>query len=214
MTEFSSLRQQAGLSVSEAAERLGYTEREAYRWESGEVKPRRAVLTFCAHSGRPAVTRQRPAGFHLHRPFAGIGGLRRGFDAIGGRCVFTCEWDRYSQKTYLANFPTTRTRLPATSRRWTRRTYPRTTFCLPAFPASPFPSPASRRRTRSTVHTVSPAKHRDAVFRRCAHHQASSAEGVSPRERQEPRKPRSRAHFQGHPRRSDERTEATTSIFA
>ena len=44
MTEFSALRQQAGLSVSEAAERLGYTEREAYRWESGEVKPRRAVL--------------------------------------------------------------------------------------------------------------------------------------------------------------------------
>jgi len=37
--------------------------------------------------------------------FAGIGGLRRGFDAIGGKCVFTSEWDRYSQKTYRANFP-------------------------------------------------------------------------------------------------------------
>jgi len=37
--------------------------------------------------------------------FAGIGGLRRGFEAIGGKCVFTSEWDKYSQKTYRANFP-------------------------------------------------------------------------------------------------------------
>lgn len=36
--------------------------------------------------------------------FAGIGGLRRGFDAIGGECVFTCEMNRYSQETYRANF--------------------------------------------------------------------------------------------------------------
>lgn len=37
--------------------------------------------------------------------FAGIGGLRRGFESIGGQCVFTSEWDKYSQKTYAANFP-------------------------------------------------------------------------------------------------------------
>jgi DNA (cytosine-5)-methyltransferase 1 len=36
--------------------------------------------------------------------FAGIGGLRRGFEAIGGRCVFTSEWDRFSQQTYEANY--------------------------------------------------------------------------------------------------------------
>lgn len=36
--------------------------------------------------------------------FAGIGGLRRGFDEIGGKCVFTCELNRYSQETYRANF--------------------------------------------------------------------------------------------------------------
>ena len=36
--------------------------------------------------------------------FAGIGGLRRGFDDAGGQCVFTSEWDRYAQTTYLANF--------------------------------------------------------------------------------------------------------------
>ena len=36
--------------------------------------------------------------------FAGIGGIRLGFEAHGGRCVFTSEWDAYAQKTYRANF--------------------------------------------------------------------------------------------------------------
>ncbi|MCX5830336.1 MAG: DNA (cytosine-5-)-methyltransferase [Deltaproteobacteria bacterium] len=36
--------------------------------------------------------------------FAGIGGLRLGFEDIGGQCIFTSEWDAYSQKTYRANF--------------------------------------------------------------------------------------------------------------
>ena len=36
--------------------------------------------------------------------FAGIGGMRKGFDPIGGECVFTSEWNRFSQQTYEANF--------------------------------------------------------------------------------------------------------------
>lgn len=36
--------------------------------------------------------------------FAGIGGLRRGFDALGGECVFTSEWNKYARQTYLANY--------------------------------------------------------------------------------------------------------------
>ena len=37
--------------------------------------------------------------------FAGIGGMRRPFESIGGRCVFTAEWDKFSRQTYSANFP-------------------------------------------------------------------------------------------------------------
>ena len=37
--------------------------------------------------------------------FAGIGGMRLGFEAAGGRCVFTSEWDDYSRKSYQTNFP-------------------------------------------------------------------------------------------------------------
>jgi DNA (cytosine-5)-methyltransferase 1 len=36
--------------------------------------------------------------------FAGIGGMRIAFQKAGGECVFTSEWDKYSQKTYEANF--------------------------------------------------------------------------------------------------------------
>jgi DNA (cytosine-5)-methyltransferase 1 len=36
--------------------------------------------------------------------FAGIGGVRLGFESIGGRCVFTSEWNDWSKKTYQANF--------------------------------------------------------------------------------------------------------------
>jgi DNA (cytosine-5)-methyltransferase 1 len=36
--------------------------------------------------------------------FAGIGGFRIALEKLGGRCLFSCEWDRYSQKTYKAWF--------------------------------------------------------------------------------------------------------------
>lgn len=35
--------------------------------------------------------------------FAGIGGIRRGFEEIGGKCVFTSEWNKYAVRTYKAN---------------------------------------------------------------------------------------------------------------
>ena len=36
--------------------------------------------------------------------FAGIGGFRLAMQAQGGKCVFSSEWNAYSQKTYFANF--------------------------------------------------------------------------------------------------------------
>ena len=36
--------------------------------------------------------------------FAGIGGIRIPFQNLGGECVFTSEWDKFSQQTYDANF--------------------------------------------------------------------------------------------------------------
>lgn len=36
--------------------------------------------------------------------FAGIGGFRMALQSLGGRCVFTSEWDKYSKQTYFANY--------------------------------------------------------------------------------------------------------------
>jgi len=46
------------------------------------------------------------ASFTFIDLFAGIGGLRSAFEGIGGKCVFTSEWNKYSQKTYKANWYT------------------------------------------------------------------------------------------------------------
>ncbi len=44
------------------------------------------------------------SSFKMIDLFAGIGGIRLGFESIGGECVFTSEWDGPAQKTYHANF--------------------------------------------------------------------------------------------------------------
>jgi len=36
--------------------------------------------------------------------FAGIGGFRLAFESLNGQCVFSSEWDKYSQRTYFENF--------------------------------------------------------------------------------------------------------------
>lgn len=36
--------------------------------------------------------------------FAGIGGFRMAMQNLGGKCLFTSEWDEYSKKTYRANY--------------------------------------------------------------------------------------------------------------
>ena len=36
--------------------------------------------------------------------FAGVGGFRLAMQNLGGKCVFTSEWDKNAQKTYRANF--------------------------------------------------------------------------------------------------------------
>lgn len=105
MSEFSTIRQQAGLSIPETAVQMGFTERTVYRWEAGETKPKRAILDLL-RSMRISSNQSSSdnPGFTFIDLFAGIGGLRKGFETIGGHCVFTSEWNKYAQKTYAANF--------------------------------------------------------------------------------------------------------------
>jgi DNA (cytosine-5)-methyltransferase 1 len=106
MSDFSALRQKTGLGIAETAERLGYTERQVYRWESGKNVPRKVVLDSLEAVRNERCSEAVPEhSFTFIDLFAGIGGLRRGFDAIGGKCIFTCERDKHSQETYRANYP-------------------------------------------------------------------------------------------------------------
>lgn len=101
-SEFTLLRCRAGFTVAQLAEELGYSEREIFRWEAGKAKPRPVVRRWLEERAA-APTASKDAGFTFIDLFAGIGGLRTAFDTIGGRCVFTSEWDKYAQLTYQAN---------------------------------------------------------------------------------------------------------------
>lgn len=44
------------------------------------------------------------AAFTFIDLFAGIGGMRIAYERAGGHCVYSNEWNKYSQQTYFANF--------------------------------------------------------------------------------------------------------------
>lgn len=109
MTEFDELLMKAGYTVSEAAKVLGYSEGHIYRFKRGEEAPRESVLELLRMKvAARAADQTEPPSFTFIDLFAGIGGLRRAMETAGGRCVFTSEWDRFAQQTYLANFPDNR----------------------------------------------------------------------------------------------------------
>lgn len=139
MMQFTALRQQAGLSVTDAAQRLGYTERQIYRFEKGTAQPRKGVIELLKALKPPQTDSpiEKPS-FTFIDLFAGIGGLRRGFDAIGGKCIFTCEWDRYSQKTYRANFPDDDHDIKGDITGIDEKTIPKHDVLLAGFPCQPF----------------------------------------------------------------------------
>jgi DNA (cytosine-5)-methyltransferase 1 len=104
-SEFRTLRERAGLSLECAAALIEVSPRTAYRYENGESRPTKlAITTLRSAASVPRPEAAAPPGFTFIDLFAGIGGLRRPFENIGGKCVFTCEWDEFSRKTYGANF--------------------------------------------------------------------------------------------------------------
>ncbi|MCM2300702.1 MAG: DNA (cytosine-5-)-methyltransferase [Sphingomonas sp.] len=75
------------------------------RWEKSQAVPPELVPALeRAIADRAVVRDDHDADFTFIDLFAGIGGIRLGFEAAGGRCVFTSEWDKYAQKTYVENF--------------------------------------------------------------------------------------------------------------
>jgi DNA (cytosine-5)-methyltransferase 1 len=102
---FAQLREFAGLTLEEAAERLEVSRTTVYRYERGTSSPNKLALRSMKEAAESRSKSTPVSSFRFIDLFAGIGGLRLGFESIGGRCVFTSEWDANSQKTYALNFP-------------------------------------------------------------------------------------------------------------
>jgi DNA (cytosine-5)-methyltransferase 1 len=98
------LRQQAGLSFEEALDLIGVSRSTGFRYQNGKTPLKGAELTLLEKAAAARIA-DTPGWFRFIDLFAGIGGLRKGFESIGGRCVFTSEWDKNSQKTYANNYP-------------------------------------------------------------------------------------------------------------
>ncbi len=96
----------AGLGIAETAALLGVHDRTVRRYRNGEARRiNRLKIERLRAIANGRCAGRRDWGFRFIDLFAGIGGLRRPFEGIGGRCVFTSEWDRFCKETYTANFP-------------------------------------------------------------------------------------------------------------
>ncbi|AOH37242.1 DNA (cytosine-5-)-methyltransferase [Luteimonas sp. JM171] len=95
----------AQFSPREVGLALGVTPKTIRRWQTRETEPKPyiadAIRQRLLPLGEPS---SEPGKFTFIDLFAGIGGIRRPFEKLGGRCVFTSEWDEYARKTYVANF--------------------------------------------------------------------------------------------------------------
>uniref|UniRef100_UPI0040478D20 DNA (cytosine-5-)-methyltransferase n=1 Tax=Yoonia sp. TaxID=2212373 RepID=UPI0040478D20 len=104
-------RRALGATPKQFASFLGLKPTEAnaekiMAYERGEACPTVAQCKKLAAlpSEPPFSSRDAVGAFTFIDLFAGIGGIRLPFQDIGGKCVFTSEWDKDCQKTYAANF--------------------------------------------------------------------------------------------------------------
>ena len=101
-------RERMGMTQRQFAELLGLGdlgERTVRGWENGEHRPSpRTLREILALPERAPFAFGGEGSFRFIDLFAGIGGIRLPFQEQGGECVFTSEWDKFSQRTYAANF--------------------------------------------------------------------------------------------------------------
>lgn len=111
------LRQKLSLGAAEMANLLGMNasgERTVRGWENGEHTPTQAKIkaikelesSLQEHFEKAPLKQKsiNDSEFTFIDLFAGIGGIRLPFQKLNGHCVFTSEWDKFAQKTYLANY--------------------------------------------------------------------------------------------------------------
>ncbi|WP_068310480.1 DNA (cytosine-5-)-methyltransferase [Polycladidibacter hongkongensis] len=149
-------REAIGLTQKEFAELLGLGEsgeRTVGGWERGEHRPSQSKLQkiLAFDTGVPFRSGNAPEAFRFIDLFAGIGGIRLPFQQVGGKCVFTSEWDKFAKKTYAANFGELPhgdiTKIPAIE-------IPRHDLLLAGFPCQAFSQAGLRKGFNDTRGTM------------------------------------------------------------
>jgi DNA (cytosine-5)-methyltransferase 1 len=139
--ELRTLRQDCHVTQVELATMLDCNERTISRWEKGKhpIGPQWAALINDKLGSRKIGTEGEGLGseFTFVDLFAGIGGMRLGFENEGGRCVYSSEWNRFARQTYKENFQDDEeiggdiTQIPS-------RNIPPHDLLLAGFPCQPF----------------------------------------------------------------------------
>ncbi len=128
----------------ELARMLQVNPKTIARWQTGHHHPKTTVLALLRSLQQSELTRRgfdRPTdGFTFIDLFAGVGGIRRGFEdaSIGGHCVYTSEWDSYAVKTYQANYGGFHPLVGDISQPEAKAAVPPHDLLLGGFPCQPF----------------------------------------------------------------------------
>lgn len=120
----------------EIADHIGVDIRTVKRWEVREDGPPKYY--------QPALQNllfkeqnKSDSEFTFIDLFAGIGGIRLGFEKQGGNCVFTSEWNTYAFKTYCENFSIDHS-IAGDITRFPEKDIPDHDVLLAGFPCQPF----------------------------------------------------------------------------
>ena len=96
-------------NITEIAKECSVNPSTVHRWLNGQVEVKNIYAERMFDMIQRKLTLYKTASkavsFTFIDIFAGIGGIRKGFEQAGGKCIYTSEWDSYAQKTYIANFP-------------------------------------------------------------------------------------------------------------
>lgn len=100
------------------------------------------ILASNARIVNGIMANKKPDDFRFIDLFAGVGGMRLAFERAHGTCVFSSEWDKFSQQTYFANFKETPhgdiTQIP-------ERNIPKFDVLVAGFPCQPFSTIGKRQ---------------------------------------------------------------------
>jgi DNA (cytosine-5)-methyltransferase 1 len=126
------------MTQREIGQHLSVTPKTVGRWERRETDCP-AYVQAALREMLPARGRSDATGsFTFIDLFAGIGGMRKGFQSAGGRCIFTSEWNEWSRKTYRANFPNDEHEIAGDIVPYDAADIPDHDVLLAGFPCQPF----------------------------------------------------------------------------